>query len=74
TATNNSRAVVAQQNQVNYIRNSVKATVDAYTACSVSANIQFCRGRCMPAARSRWHTPRRPVGISGISRFPVEHG
>lgn len=25
------RAVVAQQNQVNYIRNSVKATVDAYT-------------------------------------------
>ncbi|MEU6813440.1 UPF0182 family protein [Streptomyces sp. NPDC046860] len=31
TATNNSRAVVAQQNQVNYIRNSVKATVDAYT-------------------------------------------
>ncbi|MFK4143909.1 UPF0182 family protein [Streptomyces sp. NPDC004065] len=31
TATNNSRAVVAQQNRVNYIRNSVKATVDAYT-------------------------------------------
>ncbi|MEU6254917.1 UPF0182 family protein [Streptomyces sp. NPDC047043] len=31
TATNTSRAVVAQQNQVNYIRNSVKATVDAYT-------------------------------------------
>ncbi|MER8012830.1 UPF0182 family protein [Streptomyces griseoluteus] len=31
TANNNSRAVVAQQNQVNYIRNSVKATVDAYT-------------------------------------------
>ncbi|MFJ9348938.1 UPF0182 family protein [Streptomyces sp. NPDC101237] len=31
TATNNSRAVVAQQNQVNYIRNSVKATVDAYS-------------------------------------------
>jgi len=31
TASNNSRAVVAQQNQVNYIRNSVKATVDAYT-------------------------------------------
>ncbi|KAB1147581.1 UPF0182 family protein [Streptomyces luteolifulvus] len=31
TATNDSRAVVAQQNQVNYIRNSVKATVDAYT-------------------------------------------
>ncbi|MGX9884035.1 UPF0182 family membrane protein [Streptomyces sp. NPDC002276] len=31
TATNNNRAVVAQQNQVNYIRNSVKATVDAYT-------------------------------------------
>ncbi|MEU3978515.1 UPF0182 family protein [Streptomyces sp. NPDC026672] len=31
TAANNSRAVVAQQNQVNYIRNSVKATVDAYT-------------------------------------------
>ncbi|MFE9446871.1 UPF0182 family protein [Streptomyces sp. NPDC006739] len=31
TAGNNSRAVVAQQNQVNYIRNSVKATVDAYT-------------------------------------------
>lgn len=28
--TNNQRAVVAQQNQVNYIRNSVKATVDAY--------------------------------------------
>jgi uncharacterized membrane protein (UPF0182 family) len=27
----NQRAVVAQQNQVNYIRNSVKATVDAYT-------------------------------------------
>ncbi|GHJ35854.1 UPF0182 protein [Streptomyces sp. TS71-3] len=26
----NQRAVVAQQNQVNYIRNSVKATVDAY--------------------------------------------
>src|SRR5262249_48994525 len=26
-----SRSVVAQQNQVNYIRNSVKATVDAYT-------------------------------------------
>ncbi|MFE2508060.1 UPF0182 family membrane protein [Streptomyces naganishii] len=31
TAGNDSRAVVAQQNQVNYIRNSVKATVDAYT-------------------------------------------
>ena len=31
TATNTNRAVVAQQNQVNYIRNSVKATVDAYT-------------------------------------------
>ncbi|MFC7914654.1 UPF0182 family protein [Streptomyces sp. NPDC057386] len=31
TANNNSRAVVAQQNQVNYIRNSVKATVDAYS-------------------------------------------
>ncbi|MFR9796504.1 UPF0182 family protein [Streptomyces sp. MS06] len=31
TAGNNSRAVVAQQNQVNYIRNSVKATVDAYS-------------------------------------------
>ncbi|GGW32987.1 UPF0182 protein [Streptomyces lucensis JCM 4490] len=31
TANNNSRTVVAQQNQVNYIRNSVKATVDAYT-------------------------------------------
>ncbi|MFJ7337223.1 UPF0182 family protein [Streptomyces sp. NPDC101116] len=31
TATNDSRAVVAQQNQVNYIRNSVKATVDAYS-------------------------------------------
>ncbi|GHC47764.1 UPF0182 protein [Streptomyces flavofungini] len=31
TAKNNQRAVVAQQNQVNYIRNSVKATVDAYT-------------------------------------------
>jgi uncharacterized protein len=31
TANNDSRAVVAQQNQVNYIRNSVKATVDAYT-------------------------------------------
>ncbi|MFB9461837.1 UPF0182 family membrane protein [Streptomyces cinereospinus] len=31
TATNDQRAVVAQQNQVNYIRNSVKATVDAYT-------------------------------------------
>ncbi|OIJ98255.1 hypothetical protein BIV23_30345 [Streptomyces monashensis] len=31
TAANNNRAVVAQQNQVNYIRNSVKATVDAYT-------------------------------------------
>ncbi|WP_030899386.1 UPF0182 family protein [Streptomyces sp. NRRL F-5126] len=29
--TNHSRSVVAQQNQVNYIRNSVKATVDAYT-------------------------------------------
>ncbi|WP_329127984.1 UPF0182 family membrane protein [Streptomyces sp. NBC_01465] len=29
--TDNQRAVVAQQNQVNYIRNSVKATVDAYT-------------------------------------------
>ncbi|MFI1969293.1 hypothetical protein BLA24_25020 [Streptomyces cinnamoneus] len=28
--TNGQRAVVAQQNQVNYIRNSVKATVDAY--------------------------------------------
>lgn len=28
--TTNQRAVVAQQNQVNYIRNSVKATVDAY--------------------------------------------
>ncbi|NEB76056.1 COG1615 family transporter [Streptomyces sp. SID14478] len=27
----NQRAVVTQQNQVNYIRNSVKATVDAYT-------------------------------------------
>ncbi|MGW2486941.1 UPF0182 family membrane protein [Streptomyces sp. NPDC001606] len=31
TATNTNREVVAQQNQVNYIRNSVKATVDAYT-------------------------------------------
>ncbi|MFS4097597.1 UPF0182 family protein [Streptomyces sp. AF1A] len=31
TATSNNRTVVAQQNQVNYIRNSVKATVDAYT-------------------------------------------
>ncbi|HLL33657.1 MAG TPA: UPF0182 family protein [Streptomyces sp.] len=31
TATNDQRAVVAQQNQVNYIRNSVKATVDAFT-------------------------------------------
>ena len=31
TAGNDQRAVVAQQNQVNYIRNSVKATVDAYT-------------------------------------------
>ncbi|WP_438306466.1 UPF0182 family membrane protein [Streptomyces sp. HUAS TT11] len=31
TAGNTQRAVVAQQNQVNYIRNSVKATVDAYT-------------------------------------------
>ncbi|MBG0852624.1 UPF0182 family protein [Streptomyces spinoverrucosus] len=31
TATNDQRTVVAQQNQVNYIRNSVKATVDAYT-------------------------------------------
>ncbi|WP_345623566.1 UPF0182 family protein [Streptomyces ziwulingensis] len=31
TAVNDNRAVVAQQNQVNYIRNSVKATVDAYT-------------------------------------------
>jgi uncharacterized membrane protein (UPF0182 family) len=28
--TDNQRSVVAQQNQVNYIRNSVKATVDAY--------------------------------------------
>ncbi|MFE9117393.1 UPF0182 family protein [Streptomyces sp. NPDC007172] len=28
--TNNQRAVVAQENQVNYIRNSVKATVNAY--------------------------------------------
>ncbi|WP_260609881.1 UPF0182 family protein [Streptomyces sp. WAC06614] len=28
--TNSQRAVVAQENQVNYIRNSVKATVDAY--------------------------------------------
>ena len=26
-----SASVVAQQNQINYIRNSVKATVDAYT-------------------------------------------
>ncbi|MEU6401314.1 UPF0182 family protein [Streptomyces sp. NPDC046985] len=31
TYNNDQRAVVAQQNQVNYIRNSVKATVDAYT-------------------------------------------
>ncbi len=31
TAANDQRAVVAQQNQVNYIRNSVKATVDAYS-------------------------------------------
>ncbi|WP_030683282.1 UPF0182 family protein [Streptomyces sp. NRRL B-1347] len=31
TARNNQRQVVAQQNQVNYIRNSVKATVDAYS-------------------------------------------
>ncbi|MFJ3163623.1 UPF0182 family membrane protein [Streptomyces kanasensis] len=30
TAGNQTRTVVAQQNQVNYIRNSVKATVDAY--------------------------------------------
>ncbi|MFI6346588.1 UPF0182 family protein [Streptomyces sp. NPDC050560] len=30
TAANNQRQVVAQQNKVNYIRNSVKATVDAY--------------------------------------------
>ncbi|TKA10640.1 UPF0182 family membrane protein [Actinacidiphila oryziradicis] len=29
--TNGQRAVLAQQNKVNYIRNSVKATVDAYT-------------------------------------------
>jgi uncharacterized membrane protein (UPF0182 family) len=29
--TDGQRAVLAQQNQVNYIRNSVKATVDAYT-------------------------------------------
>ncbi|MCF6523462.1 UPF0182 family protein [Streptomyces sp. JJ36] len=29
--TDSQRAVVAQQNRVNYIRNSVKATVDAYT-------------------------------------------
>ncbi|MFE2377931.1 UPF0182 family protein [Streptomyces sp. NPDC059398] len=29
--TDNQRSVVAQQNRVNYIRNSVKATVDAYT-------------------------------------------
>ena len=29
--TDGQRSVVAQQNQVNYIRNSVKATVDAYT-------------------------------------------
>jgi uncharacterized membrane protein (UPF0182 family) len=29
--TNDQRSVVAQQNRVNYIRNSVKATVDAYT-------------------------------------------
>ncbi|MGW7515753.1 UPF0182 family membrane protein [Streptomyces sp. NPDC054796] len=29
--TDGQRAVVAQQNRVNYIRNSVKATVDAYT-------------------------------------------
>jgi uncharacterized membrane protein (UPF0182 family) len=28
--TDNQRTVIAQQNQVNYIRNSVKATVDAY--------------------------------------------
>ncbi|WP_073946585.1 UPF0182 family membrane protein [Streptomyces kebangsaanensis] len=31
TYNNSQRAVVAQQNQVNYIRNSVKATVDAYS-------------------------------------------
>ncbi|MGW5094866.1 UPF0182 family membrane protein [Streptomyces nodosus] len=31
TAANTQRAVLAQQNQVNYIRNSVKATVDAYS-------------------------------------------
>ncbi|MGF1236866.1 UPF0182 family protein [Streptomyces sp. 2-6] len=31
TYNNDQRAVVAQQNRVNYIRNSVKATVDAYT-------------------------------------------
>ncbi|MGW3498479.1 UPF0182 family membrane protein [Streptomyces sp. NPDC001020] len=31
TVGNTQRAVVAQQNQVNYIRNSVKATVDAYS-------------------------------------------
>lgn len=31
TAADDQRAVVAQQNQVNYIRNSVKATVDAYS-------------------------------------------
>ncbi|MEW1545170.1 UPF0182 family membrane protein [Streptomyces tsukubensis] len=30
STTTSQRAVVAQQNQVNYIRNSVKATVDAY--------------------------------------------
>ncbi|MCK8677327.1 UPF0182 family membrane protein [Streptomyces lichenis] len=30
TSGNQTRAVIAQQNQVNYIRNSVKATVDAY--------------------------------------------
>lgn len=29
--TDSQRAVIAQQNQVNYIRNSVKATVDAYS-------------------------------------------
>ena len=44
--TDGQRAVVAQQNQVNYIRNSVKATVDAYNGDGRACTSGTRRTRC----------------------------
>ena len=44
--TDSQRAVVAQQNRVNYIRNSVKATVDAYTGDGRRSTSGTRRTRC----------------------------